>query len=326
MVVCIGLTAPSKPQLIIDIACAIHPPVAVGEIDSELCRRDVGVQKVAAKLTMGFTLTSGILSVLSTGWWGSLSDRFGRCKVMAFGQLGILLSDAAFLFVVSHSELITTFGHWILYVGPVLFGIFGGLNTFNVGSGAYLADLAGDGSIAGYLSMVIGFVRIGMIVGPILGTLLMEASGDVLLPLKVAVAVHIVICAVAFTIIPESLSREARERAAKDTATVSTEPTSWSTWLLAPLAPLAIFLPTQSQIQRGRSAFAQGHFNMFILAVVSFIISMTRGVDVLKAQYATLVLGWTQKQFGPFMSFVESCKVAILMIVIPRELLTHCCH
>jgi uncharacterized iron-regulated protein len=53
---------------------------------------------------------------------------------------------------------------------------------------------------------------------------------------------------------------------------------------------------------------------------------MTRGVDVLKAQYATLVLGWTQKQFGPFMSFVESCKVAILMIVIPRELLTHCCH
>lgn len=36
------------------------------------------------------TITQGVLAALTTGWWGRLSDRFGRKKVMATAMAGII--------------------------------------------------------------------------------------------------------------------------------------------------------------------------------------------------------------------------------------------
>jgi nitrate/nitrite transporter NarK len=37
------------------------------------------------------TTMMGLLSALTTGYWGQTSDRIGRRKVMAFVELGLLL-------------------------------------------------------------------------------------------------------------------------------------------------------------------------------------------------------------------------------------------
>lgn len=178
LVLCIALTSAPKPELLLDLACVAHPPPTAAPASSALCRRDVGVQKHAARITMGMTLMSGSLAVLTTGWWGTLSDRIGRCKVMAAGQTGVFLADSAFLVVASHSHVVSTAGEWTMYIGPVLQGFFGGTMAYNVALTAYLADVAGGRSMASYLAMVVGFVRIGAIVGPTLGTLLIKASRD----------------------------------------------------------------------------------------------------------------------------------------------------
>lgn len=133
------------------------------------------------------------------------------------------------------------------------------------------------------------------------------------MPFKVAVGLHAVLIAVVLFIIPESLSAEERERLAK-AAEDSDEPAgSWTARLLAPFAPLRIFNP----YGRPTPASARGHYNLLVLAFVSFIVSLVKGIDPAKIQYATLVLHWTQEQFGPFLSFVETCRVVILVGLVP---------
>jgi hypothetical protein len=81
-----------------------------GEIDPRLCKKDPKTQAAAAKLTMGecardaetggplahsqpsaMTLSMGMLSAMTTGYWGSLSDRYGRTKVMAVALCGLIV-------------------------------------------------------------------------------------------------------------------------------------------------------------------------------------------------------------------------------------------
>jgi len=37
------------------------------------------------------TLTMGLLSALTTGYWGQTSDRVGRAKIMAVVETGLML-------------------------------------------------------------------------------------------------------------------------------------------------------------------------------------------------------------------------------------------
>jgi hypothetical protein len=59
-------------------------------LDPLKCRKSPEVQRAAAQFTTVMTITQGVLAALTTGWWGRLSDRFGRTKVMAVAMGGII--------------------------------------------------------------------------------------------------------------------------------------------------------------------------------------------------------------------------------------------
>jgi hypothetical protein len=56
------------------------------------CLTDPAVQKEAARIQTVFTTTMGLLSALSTGWWGHFSERYGRTRVLALSTLGLFLT------------------------------------------------------------------------------------------------------------------------------------------------------------------------------------------------------------------------------------------
>ena len=60
-------------------------------IPSPRCVSDPEVQASAARLQTMMTTTVGLLSALTTGWWGKFSERHGRTKVLALTTLGIFL-------------------------------------------------------------------------------------------------------------------------------------------------------------------------------------------------------------------------------------------
>lgn len=40
---------------------------------------------------LAMSVTTGILSALTTGYWGQMSDRLGRTKMMAMVEAGLLI-------------------------------------------------------------------------------------------------------------------------------------------------------------------------------------------------------------------------------------------
>lgn len=61
-------------------------------IPTKRCISDPAVQAGAARLQTMMTTTMGILSALTTGWWGHFGERRGRTRVLTVATLGLLLT------------------------------------------------------------------------------------------------------------------------------------------------------------------------------------------------------------------------------------------
>ena len=61
-------------------------------VPSPRCVSDPAVQASAARLQTMMTTTMGLLSALTTGWWGHFSERHGRTRVLALSTLGLFLT------------------------------------------------------------------------------------------------------------------------------------------------------------------------------------------------------------------------------------------
>lgn len=59
---------------------------------TERCLKDPAVQKGAARIQTIMTTTMGVLSALTTGWWGHFADQHGRTRVLAAATFGLLLT------------------------------------------------------------------------------------------------------------------------------------------------------------------------------------------------------------------------------------------
>lgn len=133
------------------------------------------------------TLAMGVLSALTTGYWGSLSDRVGRTKITAVVETGLMLkyvlwSFQTFLFIADLylSEmcfiLVATFpylapgGYRALLIGPTIDGLLGGFSTISATIHAYLSDVTPDGSRATVFARLGGIMMTGFACGPVLGS------------------------------------------------------------------------------------------------------------------------------------------------------------
>jgi MFS family permease len=89
------------------------------------CSSDPVVLAAVAKLTATLTTSMGVLGCLTTGFWGSFSDRHGRTLILALTIFGLLMNDFTFIFVTKNFQRIPG-GYWFLIVGPIIEGALGG--------------------------------------------------------------------------------------------------------------------------------------------------------------------------------------------------------
>ncbi|KAF5370171.1 hypothetical protein D9757_010618 [Collybiopsis confluens] len=158
---------------------------------SSRCISDPAAQKDAARIQTTLTTTMGILSALSTGWWGHFSERHGRTRVLAISTLGLLLtyasdstqlpifgvddpplpflSDSAFILAATPGSPFVMHGRLLLVVGPFVEGLLGGWPTLQAATTAYVSDCTSPGSRAKIFSRFIGIFFLGTSVGPMIG-------------------------------------------------------------------------------------------------------------------------------------------------------------
>ncbi|GAA5987261.1 hypothetical protein JCM5350_008122 [Sporobolomyces pararoseus] len=186
------------------------------------CHRSSAVQSSVARLALILTLLMGILSSLTTGWWGSYSDRKGRKPVLILAMFGTVLMDSVFLITVNfHNKVSYNF----LLVGPILDGLLGGFSTAQATTNAYLSDVTLPGSRAKIFSLLAGLMFAGFALGPILSSLLISYSSKwfgikdpsqvVLIPFYIALVSHLSYLIVLSFALPESLSKSRKETSQK---------------------------------------------------------------------------------------------------------------
>ncbi|KAG6813401.1 hypothetical protein H0H92_011379 [Tricholoma furcatifolium] len=138
-------------------------------LPSNRCLTDPTVQAGAARLQTIMTTTMGLLSALTTGWWGHFGERHGRTKVLAITTFGLFLTDLTFILVSTPSSPFSSHGHKLLILAPIIEGALGGWSTLQSATQAYLSDCTSSGSRAQIFSRFAGVFYIGVSVGPSLG-------------------------------------------------------------------------------------------------------------------------------------------------------------
>lgn len=138
-----------------------------------------------------------IMQFLFSPFWGSLSDRFGRKKIMMIGTLGNAFSMV----------LIGLAGNMgVVFLSRVIAGLFSAATMPT--AMAYIGDSTRPDERSGGMGIIGAAMGVGMVLGPGVGGWL--TAINLSFPFFMAAAMSLVALATIYIILPESLPRERR--------------------------------------------------------------------------------------------------------------------
>ncbi|KAI6116799.1 major facilitator superfamily-domain-containing protein [Pisolithus croceorrhizus] len=141
----------------------------------ERCTADPEVQAIVAKLSATLVTTMGILSCLTTGWWGAFSDRRGRRSGLTASMTGLILTDLTFIVTANFVDHLPG-GYWFLLVAFVTEGMPTGMAAYQ----AYIADTSDSSSRSVLYAFGQGLLFFGFAVGPLMGGFVIHLTGTTL--------------------------------------------------------------------------------------------------------------------------------------------------
>lgn len=103
----------------------------------------------------------------------------------------------------------------MLLIGPTLEGILGGMSTYGATVHAYISDVTPDGSRVTAFTRLAAMVMVGLAAGPMIGSALISATGNILFPFYLTIGTHLFFAILIRILLPESLSSESRAILAK---------------------------------------------------------------------------------------------------------------
>ncbi|KAJ7101611.1 major facilitator superfamily domain-containing protein [Mycena crocata] len=318
------------------------------QVPSAQCMSDPAVQAGAARIQTIFTTSMGLLSALSTGWWGHFSERHGRTKVLAITTFGLILTDLAFILASTPSSPLASHGHTLLIIAPIVEGLLGGWSTLQSVTSAYISDCTSSGSRASVFSRFTGVAFLGFSLGPVIGGYLIRhpipflttathpgqgQRQSVTSVFWVAVVSSFVNFCLVLLVFPESVTQEQRDRASgrnkgKGPARTSDENAVVGEALVQDaeppvktgiirdfLSPLAIFLPVPIFIEG--SARKRRDWSLTLLACALFGYMLSAGLYQIKYLYGSHVYDWGPEQLSYYISFMGGGRALFLLLLFP---------
>ncbi|KAF7845954.1 hypothetical protein BT93_L5820 [Corymbia citriodora subsp. variegata] len=178
----------------------------------EQCRHSTAVQRRLAELNLSVSVVMGTLCVLTTPFWGALSDRIGRKPVIAVNVMSFFLGVAVLIGVLSHPETVPY--QWVILAAAVE-GLFAGMGGGQSIMAAYIGDCTDPGSRAGTFSLMMGILFGGIAAGPAISSFLISRFGNALVPFYACVGLHGFQALFTVFILPESLAKDKQKEARK---------------------------------------------------------------------------------------------------------------
>ncbi|KAJ7581089.1 major facilitator superfamily domain-containing protein [Mycena floridula] len=286
------------------------------------CSTDPAVAAAASKLIAIMATVMGILGCLTTGWWGSFSDRHGRTTVLFLAVTGLMFADWNFILVAKFYDKLPG-GYWFLILSSIVEGCLGSLVSASAASHAYMADTTTPGTRSRTFSMALGLMFVGFACGPTLGGLLIKYTGNILSVFYFAATAHTVYALFMFFVIPESLTRAQMRKSATKYADEHLEMARTRAQqgffarlspLLSFLTPLAIFSPTMgSNRLKGRAR----DWNLICIAIAYGCAVSLVGSFPYLVQYTSMKFNWTPETMGYYLSAIGASRAFHLTILLP---------
>lgn len=277
------------------------------------------VQSLVSKFMLYLTLLAGLLSAIVSPRLGVIADRYGRKRVIACSTLGLLVFEAITIIVARNPD---TFSVYWMLLGAVCDGLGGSFTTAMALSYAYATDCTVPSKRNVAFGYYQGALFAGLAGGPILGGLIIKATGKPLTVFYFAIGAHTVFVLWLLLVVPESLTKErqhlAREMDRKKAAEDSTSGEPRKTYIAKILrsgnllAPLTILWPTSPgtnpQLRRNLA---------FLAAVDTTMFGIAMGAVTVVLLYAEYMFGWGNYETSVYVSIVNSGRVTTLFVLLP---------
>lgn len=317
----------------------VFTPVVLGG-DNRQCNIPE-VQQNVATFTLLLSVIVGIMSAYTAPKIGSLSDRYGRKRMLALTSVGGVLGELVTIFAAKFPDVVHY--RWLL-LGVFFDGLSGSFTAGSVLSNSYTSDCTSPskrGVAIGYLhSCLFG----GLAFGPLIAAYFIKWTGSIVSLFYVTVSCHVVFIICVALIIPESVSKRrqvlAREKYRMDTEERNERTRVWATTYLAssqgatnffwsffatpkyanllasirsanPFEPLKVLMPKGAENARVRR-------NLVLLAIMDMTIlgaAMSSGqVTLLYSEY---MFGWGNFETSKFISLISLIRVLVLLLIFP---------
>ncbi|KAL9102356.1 MAG: hypothetical protein Q9163_002478 [Psora crenata] len=280
------------------------------------------IQSLVSKFTLYGSLISGILSAIITPKLGALSDQYGRIKMLGVTVTGMVISETVFILVATYTDMLSV--NWIL-VGYIFDGLGGSFIAAMALTYSYASDCAAPEKRNVVFGYYHGCLFGGIALGPLFAGYVVKATGNILSIFYIAIACHCAFLLFLAFVVPESLTKE-RQRAARDKKElIVAEQQAGQIYTRRPLslakaifkgtnvlAPLAILWPTEPGINPAVRR------NLFFLAAVdTTMFGVAMGSMTVILIYSEYMFGWGTFETSIFLSTVNACRVAVLVILLP---------
>jgi hypothetical protein len=269
------------------------------------------VQSVVASFKLQMGIISGILAALIAPRLGSLSDQYGRTRVLSYIHIGSIIHECITI-------LCARFPTVINYRWMLIGSIFDGLSGSHIASHAIAHSYATDCTSSSQRNVVFGYFHgfffTGIALGPVLAGWITNVTGDIITVFYIAALFHLLFLLALIFLIPESVPRY-RQQAAREKhrreSIINGQP-DWKSKArnLSILEPLKILYdPSLSPGVRR---------NLVLLAITDTIVfGVGMGANAVILLYSNYRFGWSQWEQAKFTSIVNSCRVTNLVILLP---------
>ncbi|KAI0514861.1 MFS general substrate transporter [Xylaria bambusicola] len=306
-------------------------PVIIG--GNNLQCNSAPVQKNVAAFTLVLSALAGGLSAFTAPKLGSLSDRFGRKRLLVIASFGGIVNETITILAAKYPDVID---YRFLILGSFFDGITGSFTAVSVLGSSYVSDCTPPSKRAVSLGYLQACLFGGLAIGPILAGKLTVLTHSVLSPFYVSLGCHLTLICFIWFVVPESLSKQRRiaaqekyqaeQEALRVALSRSVESQSrlpaWiandalRTWLLLllnanPLAPLKMFVPSGRENQRLRR-------NLLLMGFIdTVLISATMGAGTVLILYAKFMFDWKTLESSRFVSIISFFRVIVLLVFFP---------
>ncbi|KAL8656023.1 MAG: hypothetical protein Q9226_002813, partial [Calogaya cf. arnoldii] len=322
-----GIIVP-KVNLILSLICreylaeqqSLNPqfqtmPVIFGS-DNPQCQTPA-VQSRVSQFTLYGNVIVGLLSAVTSPKLGSLSDRYGRTRMIALCSSGSLVTELITILAASMPETFSV--NW-LYLGFICDGLSGSFVASMALTNAYVSDCTPPDKRNVSFAYFHGVLFTGIALGPLIAGYVVKWTGSILTIFYFAVAASAFFCLFVLLLVPESLNKE-RQKAAREKAefigVAEGYSMTWVSWIRTMyrswnfLAPLKVLWPSGSgnnAVRRNLVAIAAVDTAMFGVAMGSMTVVII---------YSEFQFGWGTFETSLFVSVVNVCRVTNLMVFFP---------